>query len=480
MAAGAIPASAPSAAALQPESSALRKELGIGDLLLAQILLVIVPEFFGTAVKAGPSHVVLWLLAIVLFFIPQALVVSYLNRWMPLEGGLYEWARLAFNDQIGFIVAWNLWLTCTIQVAQVALVATTYITYAAGPRVAWIASNRGVLVGASFALILVMTLVARYGLGIGKWVSNAGSVFTLLIIGALALIPLGRASGGSSANYHPLRLTMPALTLFSLSVFAKMTFGALSGFDTVAIFAGESRSPARNFARATFLAVPIIALLYILGTSSILAYVSPEEVDIIAPIPQALSRGLGGFGWASAIAPIAILLLLTNYLCSYVTYFSSNARLPMVAGWDHLLPKWFTVLHKEYKTPVNSILFMGAVSVFASAGAAMGVGNQEAFAMLQIWTWTFYGIAYTSMFAVPLLARRELGLRPGPWLRVAAVSGLLVTLLFVLLSIFPIIPVESQLTYILKTIFVTLGANTFAVVLYRAGRRASAPRLAGE
>jgi len=174
---------------------------------------------------------------------------------------------------------------------------------------------------------------------------------------------------------------------------------------------------------------------------------------------------------------VAILLLLTNYLCSYVTYFSSNARLPMVAGWDHLLPDWFTRLHKERKTPVNSILFMGFVSVFASAAAVMGVGNQEAFAMLQIWTWTFYGIAYSTMFAVPLLARKELGIRPSIWLRIGAGSGLLVTLLFVLLSIFPIVQVESNRGYMLKTVFVILGANAFAMLLYRLGRRAGEKQL---
>jgi amino acid transporter len=176
-----------------------------------------------------------------------------------------------------------------------------------------------------------------------------------------------------------------------------MTFGALSGFDTVTIFAGESRSPARNIARATFIATPLIALLYIFGTSSILAFVSPEDIDIIGPIPQALRLGLGGLGMASVIAPIAILLLLTNYLCTYVTYFSANARLPMVAGWDHLLPEWFTRLHQKYKTPVNSILFMGAVSLAASVAVLFGAGNQEAFATLQIWTWTFYGFAYLVM-----------------------------------------------------------------------------------
>src|SRR5579863_9709431 len=104
-------------AEVQAHSRVLRKELGIGDLILAQILIVIIPEFFGTAAKAGPSHVLLWLLAILLFFIPEALVVARLNRLMPLEGGLYEWARLAFGDRIGFLVAWNMWLYGVIYMA---------------------------------------------------------------------------------------------------------------------------------------------------------------------------------------------------------------------------------------------------------------------------------------------------------------------------------------------------------------------------
>ena len=39
--------------------------------------------------------------------------------------------------------------------------------------------------------------------------------------------------------FHPLRLVTPPLTVFTLSVFSKMTFGALSGFEYVAIFAGN-------------------------------------------------------------------------------------------------------------------------------------------------------------------------------------------------------------------------------------------------
>jgi glutamate:GABA antiporter len=468
--AGNIPITSPGVA-VQPQSHVLRKELGLADLALAQILVVIVPEFFGTAVKAGPAHGILWLLAISFFFIPQALVVSHLNRLMPLEGGLYEWARLAFSDRIGFLVAWNMWLNTTIQVSQIALVTTTYFTYAFGDRVAWVASNSAVLLVASIVLIAGMMVVARLGLRVGKWVSNAGSVFTIFILGVLIVLPHFHLPHASVSGYRALPLVRPALTLFSFSVFSKMTFGALSGFEQVAIFAGESRSPGRNLARSILFTAPVIALMYILGTSSILAFVSPDSIDVIGPIPQALKVALGATGIGAILVPIVVLLLLTNYLSSYTLYFSTNTRLPLVAGWDHLLPRWFTVLHPKYRTPINSILFMGGIALAASTAVLIGAGNQEAFVLLQIWSWTFYGLAYLALFAIPLFAPKERGIRPALWLRLGSLCGLMVTLLFVLLSVFPIIDVESKWIYSLKILVVVVGANLVGWIIYRAGRQ---------
>lgn len=455
---------------VQNHSRELRKELGLSDLILAQILIVIVPEFFGTAVKAGSSHVVLWLLAILLFFIPHGLVVTHLNRLMPLEGGLYEWARLSFGDRIGFLVAWNMWLNTTAQVSQVALVATTYTSYAL-PGLAWVASDRRVLVATSIVLIALMMLVARLGLSVGKWVSNGGGVITVFVIGVVILLPFVYVWRGRMASYHPLPLILPPLTLFSLSVFSKMTFGALTGFEYVAVFAGESRNPGRNLARSILFTAPLIALLYILGTSGILAFVSPDAVDVIGPIPEALSRGFAIFGLAAPMVSLVVLLLLMNYLCSYTLYFSANTRLPMVAGWDHLLPAWFTRLHPKYRTPVNSTLFMGGVALAASMAVLIGAGSQESFVLLQIWAWTFYGFAYLVKFAIPLFSAKEKGLRPGAWLQLASASGFLMTLLFVSLSVLPVIPVASAWAYAMKIALVVLGANFLGWMIYRAGQR---------
>ena len=456
---------------LQAHRATLPKELGLADLVLAQILLVMVPEFFGTAVKAGATHVVLWLFAMVVFFIPQGLVVAYLNRLIPLEGGLYEWARLAFGDRIGFIAAWNIWLSFIIQVSQVALLTTTYITYAAGPRAAWMAENKTLILAASVGLIAGLMWVARLGLSVGKWVCNAGSVMTLLTLIGLIVLPFVLARRGILPAYHPLPLVMPPLSLFTLSVFSRMTFGGLSGFEYVAIFAGECRNPGRHLARSVLLAAPVIALLYILGTSAVMAFVSPDGIDVIGPVPQALSLGFRSFGIAGIVAPIAILLVLANYLCSYTIYVSGMARLPMVAGWDHLVPDWFTRLHPTYKTPVNSILAVGGVALATGAAVLIGVGVQEAFLQLQTWVWGMYSFPYLVMFAIPVLARKRLGIRPSLWLRLAAVSGFLVVLLFLLLAVFPIVSVEGSGEYAIRTIGVVIGANVVGVIVYWLARR---------
>jgi glutamate:GABA antiporter len=460
------------AEAVQAHSAALRKELGLFDLVLAQLLIIIVADYMGTAVKAGSSHVVYWLCAIAFFFVPQALVVIHMSRLLPVEGGLYEWARIAFNDQIGFLVAWNLWLYVILYVGLGGLLTVSFASYVI-PGAAGIASSKSMIVLASFAVIATTMCIAGLGLGIGKWINNVGSALFLITIAVLIALPFLNRWHGTLGEYHPLRLVTPPLTLFGLSVFSKMTFGALTGFEYVAVFAGECRDPQRHLPRSVMLTGPIIALIYILATGAILAFVPPSAEDVVAPIPQALSRGLEAFGLTHIALPPAVVFLLIYYLATFCVFFSVSTRLPMVAGWDHLLPEWFSRLHPRYKTPINSVLFLGAATLIVALTALIGVGQQESYELLLTWSFTFYGIAYLALFAIPVFSPKTRGLRPPLWVRLAAVSGLLVTLLFVVLSIFPVIDVDSSWHYSLKIAGVVLGANLLGWIIYRAGQRKS-------
>src|SRR5580704_8573194 len=142
----------------------LKRELGLRDLVLTQILFVVGLTNFGFAAKLGASHVVFWLTAIVLFYIPQAMVVIHLNRWRPLEGGLYQWARTAFGDLAGFLVAWNLWIYAMVLMSEIGLTTVTNLTYAIGPSAAWLAESKLVVAAATAILIFALAAISILGL----------------------------------------------------------------------------------------------------------------------------------------------------------------------------------------------------------------------------------------------------------------------------------------------------------------------------
>jgi len=149
----------------------------------------------------------------------------------------------------------------------------------------------------------------------------------------------------------------------------------------------------------------------------------------------------------------------------------------MVAGWDGLLPAWFTRVHPRFKTPVNSILFVGAATLALSIVGLIGVGKQEAFQLLWNASAIFYALTYVVMFAIPLAGRRGVRLqaegdRAPLVVQVCAVSALLMTLLFLALSIVPIVQVESRLLFALKisSLVVALNAVGAAIFLLKRSR----------
>ena len=147
----------------------------------------------------------------------------------------------------------------------------------------------------------------------------------------------------------------------------------------------------------------------------------------------------------------------------------------MVAGWDNLLPAWFTRLSDKYKTPVNSILFVGAATFVVSTLGLVGVGKQEAFQLLWNSAGIFYALTYLAMFAVPLFGMRRAPVKPPWWVKLCALSGLLMTGLYVSLSILPIIPVGSRTVFALKIVGLILVTNVIGLVLYATGGRRARP-----
>jgi amino acid transporter len=303
-------------------------------------------------------------------------------------------------------------------------------------------------------------------------VHKIGAFAMLIVYTALILLPLLALARGDLKSYHPLQLALPTMSIFyCFNIFTKLAVGALSGFEYVAILAGETRAPARDIGHSVLIASPVIALMFILGTSSVLAFIGEAPIDLIGPVPQTLRLGLRSFPIAGAIASIGILLMTVRTISSTSVHVTGSSRLPMVAGWDHLLPNWFSRLHPRYKTPINSIIFVGTVTLVIAIASQLGAGIQEAFQLVDNAANVFYGIVYFTMFAIPIFGAAAIRLSAPIWLRIAAMCGAAVSLSAIFFTIYPIIDVPSPLSFAVKIVAVTGIANALGVAIYVIGKK---------
>lgn len=449
-----------------PESHRLNRQLRLRDLVLTQVLCVVGTGWVGIAAGLGRGQAVTWMTAIALFYLPVAGSVICLNRLMPLEGGLYIWAKTAFGDLGGFLTAWNLWVYGFVVTASILYAIPTEISYLIGPSAAWLPESHAV----SLLLVTVLTIAlgasAIRGLDLGKWIHNIGGVAIMTVFAALILLPLWALAHHTPIHYQPLPIHLPPRTMISLALFGQMLVGGLSGIEYIAIFAGESQSPASSIGRSVWIASPIICVMFILGTSSVLAFAHPGHIDFIAPIPQTLRLALGdnGLGNLLAIAAIALLQLRLLGAASYL--FTGVTRLPMTTGWDHLIPEWFTRLHPRYRTPTNSILSTCGVILLLAVLAGVGVHAQEAYQVLSNSSVTHYQLAYMAMFAIPLFGAGALRQQLPRWLTWTSAVGLCATLFSFFISAYPFVDVVNPSAYAIKILGTTFLSNAAALTFY--------------
>lgn len=457
-------------ATVEQQSTQLRQELGLADLVLTQIMYVVGLSWVGTAGKLGSAQIPFWLAAMALFYVPQAIVVVHLSRRFPLEGGLYQWAKLGLGEGVAFLVGWTLWFYAIVLLGELGIQVANALVYAIGPEAAWMTGNRWVIGGISGSLLGALVVVSILGLKFSKWVHNATAILLLLAFGLLIALPVIGVANGTLRAYHPLAITTPALTWLSVNIFGKLAVGGLSGFEYVAVLAGETRDARKNVARSVIIAAPVIALMFIFGTAAVQAFTPPDQIDLIGPIPQAVRAGLGSMGAAAVLIPVAVMVAVARTLGNSSLLFTATSRMPMVAGWDRLIPAWFSRLHPRYRTPVNSVLFIGVCAVAFAAASLANVGEQEAFQLLGNAAGILYGFSYLVLFAIPLVGLR--GQRAPLAIRVVAVFGAATTALYMVLSVSPIVAVESRAAFAVKVGGTVLVTFAIGVALYHRGKRA--------
>ena len=454
-----------------PDTNQPRRTLGFRDLFLFYVVTGISLRWIATAASAGPSSIVIWIGAWLVFYTPLALSVIELSSRFPEEGGIYVWSKEAFGDFAGFITAWCYW-TCNLPyfpaVLYFAASNALYIHHDSWTR---FEHNSNFYIVFMLVALAIATLLNLVGLDIGTWLHNLGAL--AMWIPAILVIAMGGIAYArfGSATVFSLHTLIPSTHIRDI-VFWSVLIYAFAGCETASLMGGEIKNPRRAIPWALFLAGITVSFCYIIGTVGVLLALPSAEVGNLQGLMQAISVTAHKIHW-EAVIPIAAFLIMISNVGAAGAYLASVARLPYVAGIDRFLPPIFGALHPRWKTPWLGLLtqfVFGAVFVFLGQAGTTVKGAYDVLVSMGVIT---YFIPYAYLFAAMFkLQSRPAG--PGvirvpggkPVAKLVATVGFLTTIATIAIAVLPQPDEPNKPLAVLKivglsTILVLIGVALF-------------------
>jgi glutamate:GABA antiporter len=464
--------------------SQLRKTMGFWDVLLFNIATVLGPRWIAAAGHNGTSSISLWLIAALFFFIPGAFVINELSSRFPEEGGLYVWAREAFGPFNGFIAGWTYWFYTVFYFPGLLLASASMSAYIIGGRGAALAQDRTFLLVVSLALLLVAVVLNIIGLNVGKWLQNAGGVGTyiplMMLVGVAAIVALRYGS----ATHFTWQNMMPTWNWDTVNFWSQIAF-AFTGLELVSCMSEEVHDPCRTLPRAVFGAGALIALMYIVGTFSILALVPAADLDPKSGVFHAITVGSIALK-VGFLGVLAAMLVTVGNAGGVGSTVAGIARVPFVVGIDRYLPRAFGKIHPRWKTPYISILVQAILSGLVLLLSQINESTRGAYQVVIDLAIILYFIPFLYMFAAVIklayrpdrLSNRRAILVPGglPGVWIAGLLGFIVVLVGIIVSVVPPGDAANKAVFMVKVIGVTAACIGLGLFLFWRGARSKRVR----
>src|SRR4051812_22687463 len=475
-----------SAPAAEPRVE-LPRVLTLRDLVLFNIVAVLSLRWTAPAAAAGPSSLTMWVVAALLFFIPQGLAVSYLSARYPQEGGIYFWAKRSFGEGHGFMCGWCYWVNNILYYPNLLMSTAVIATFAIGRSTTGLMDNWTYIFAATLTSLWLAVWMNIVGLKTGRWLQNLGAVATYLP--GLVLIGFGLHAALTRGAATP--ITLDSITpnlkdMSALNLWASIAF-AYAGLELCAVMGDEIKNPRHTLPRSIYISAPFIAFLYITGTASVLWLVPSSEVHVVSGFFQAMAAGardLGGLGW---LIPLMAALYVLGNIGGIGAWLTGPARVAFVIGLDRYFPPAFGRVHPKWKTPYVAILTQAVLATVFLMLSVLGKGTtvEKAYLILLDTMLLIYFIPYIYLFICYLsVSLKEPASSDRPWheRKPAALAnglaGLLLTLGAMLVATIPPSDTSDPWTFRVKVIG---GAGAFVLIgaaVYWRGRRKDSAAIA--
>lgn len=303
--------------------------------------------------SCGPGMTILILVALpVVWAIPICLAVSELSAFMPEESGMYVWTKDAFGEMWGFCMGW--WGSLSVYLGMAA-----YVVLAVGYAEKFIDMSPTVSLCLKIGMVLLFTAVNLLGM---KEVSIVSTIFSIVILAAFALVTV---VGFSNWNHNPVQPFTPEGQSIIDSIGLGICIGIwmYTGYGALSNMAGEIKNP-EVIPKGFKIAIPIIALSYILPTVAGLASVGNWQMWGVdsgsdsADYASVLTENLG-----PAWGVLFLICAIISQCAIFNSFITAGSRSFFVLGNDNLWPKFLTKLSKNRKVPYWPILILAAITL---------------------------------------------------------------------------------------------------------------------
>jgi glutamate:GABA antiporter len=453
-----------------------KRVMGFRDLLLFYVVTGISLRWIATAAAAGPSSIVIWIGAWLLFYTPLALSVIELSSRYPNEGGLYVWSKRAFGDFSGFMAAWTYWTSNLPYFPAVLYFAASNVLFMRPAKWSYLSANSNFYIVFALVTLAAATLLNIVGLDVGKWLHNVGALamwIPVLIIIGMGLLAWHRFGSATTFSIHTMT---PSMRMNDIIFWSVLTF-AFGGCETASFMAEEIKNARRTIPLALFVGGLTVAFCYIIGTVCVLLALPSSEVSSLQGLVQAIAKTADrvGLPW---VLPVAALLIALSNIGSSGAYLAAVARLPFVAGIDRYLPPAFGALHPRWRTPWVALLtqaVIGAVFIFLGQAGTSVKGAYDVLVSMGVIT---YFIPYLYLFAAMFKLQREPAGKevirvPGgkPVAYALALVGFVTTTLTIALSVLPPADEPNKPLAVFKIVGGCGALVVVGVGLYLVGKR---------
>jgi basic amino acid/polyamine antiporter, APA family len=301
-----------------------------------------------------------WVLLVVgLLFLIVALSYAEGTAALPETGGAATFVRRAFNDQLGFLTGWAVFLDYLIVIALAALFVPHYLGHALGWH-ALTESPADVFVGIAVILIVAALRFVRrpslYRLAIAIAAVTLAAQLILVALGLPLLFSLENLGNGTDLGTAP---TWGAIA-FALPV----AMLAYTGLETVANLAAETREPGRTLPRSLFVGIgAAVAISFLIALVALSAYPADPETALGTEWLQAPLVGLAvafnGELPAILVDALRVFVGVTGaviLVAVITTSISGAGRLAYSLGRHDMLPRAFARLSRTTLVSPTAII----------------------------------------------------------------------------------------------------------------------------